>query len=384
MEALHILHVASFTGNIGDNANHSGFKYRLEEKLGVPLFFTEYEIREIYWDNKRFDEGFVELANQYDLVVVGGGNYFELWVDDSKTGCSFDIDLELLKAINPPIVFNALGVDPAQGASDEALGKFRDFLDVIVESPKMLLSCRNDGSRKALKEIVGEEYEKVFFHVPDAGFYTKISDHYHPELDKTRKNIIVQLAGDMLDSRFPNISTDDISFETFLDGMADVITALCEGGGNVILVPHIFRDISIISAVIEKIPDQIRRKYVKTAPYLVGDEGQRYIFDLYSKSDLVLAMRFHANVCSLGLGVPCIGLVNYRQIRELFNELKASEYSVEVNKAGFEKQLMSLAANAIEQGHEKDILDRLYWDKKYDHYLDAIRHTVANYCVDFE
>lgn len=379
MNTLNILHVASFTGNIGDNANHSGFKTRLTEKLGFCLNFTDYEIREVYWKNKKFDENFVHLANEHDLIVVGGGNYFELWVDDSKTGCSFDIDLELLKMIKPPLVFNALGVDPAQGASETALRKFRKFLDVIIESPQMLLSCRNDGSKKALKDIVGEKYEKEFFHVPDAGFYTKINDYYHPELDGNRKNVVVQLAGDMIEARYPNKVKKDISFDTFLKGMGEVVTSLCEGGANVIFIPHIFRDISIISAVIDKIPDEIRRKYVKTAPYLIGDEGQSYIFDLYNKADLVLAMRFHANVCSFGLGTPCIGLVNYRQIKELFYELDALDYCVEVNKEGFESVLLGLAENIIWKRGAVDAFDRKYWDKKYDLYLSSIKDLVSSY-----
>ena len=44
---MKILHLASFTGNIGDNANHSGFRYWFE-KYNDEAEWTELEIREFY------------------------------------------------------------------------------------------------------------------------------------------------------------------------------------------------------------------------------------------------------------------------------------------------------------------------------------------------
>lgn len=132
MKKLKTLHLASFNGNIGDNANHNGF-YKHLESLDYEFEIDELEIREFYWKQRSFDESFVELVNSYDLLIVGGGNYFELWVEDSPTGTSISIELELLKKINTPILFNALGVDPGQGASEANIQKFRDFLDVLIQ-----------------------------------------------------------------------------------------------------------------------------------------------------------------------------------------------------------------------------------------------------------
>jgi len=373
MSVLNVLHVASFSGNIGDNANHSGFRAHLAKELGVELNFTDFEIREVYWKAKAFDHEFVDLANKHDLLVVGGGNYFELWVDRSQTGCSIDISLDLLKAIKTPIVFNALGVDPAQGASPQALQRFRSFLDVVITSPTMMLSCRNDGSRKALQEIVGEQYEKEFYHVPDAGFFTSVLDSYHPELEQDKKNVVIQLAGDMLETRFPAALPDEISYDQFLEGVARTIAELCANNSNVILVPHIFRDLTVIDQLLNLLPDDVRRRNVKIAGYLTGEAGQSYIFDLYKKADLVLAMRFHANVCSLGLGTPCIGLVNYRQIEELYEELNLQEYAVEVNKKGFDELLLEQANRILWGDGQTHQLDLLPWENKLKAFHADIR-----------
>ena len=114
---LCVLHLASFAGNIGDLANHAGARRMLAERLGFALEFTDLEIREFYWKQRSFDDAFVEYANGFDLLIIGGGNYFELWVDHSATGTSIDITPERLAKLKVPTLFFALGVDTGQGYS---------------------------------------------------------------------------------------------------------------------------------------------------------------------------------------------------------------------------------------------------------------------------
>ena len=79
MSSLRILHLASFSGNIGDNANHMGFRPWFAKQVGREVAWSNCEIREFYWKERAFDTDFVALANSYDALVIGGGNYFELW-----------------------------------------------------------------------------------------------------------------------------------------------------------------------------------------------------------------------------------------------------------------------------------------------------------------
>ena len=95
MTKLNILHIASFTGNIGDNANHLGFRGWFERVAEADVIWTELEIREFYWKNRFWDRSFVEYANGFNLIIIGGGNYFELWVDKSPTGTSIEIEPDL-------------------------------------------------------------------------------------------------------------------------------------------------------------------------------------------------------------------------------------------------------------------------------------------------
>ena len=156
MKTLKTLHLASFIGNIGDNANHNGFYNFLFQNKDFKFEIDRLEIREFYWKKRFFDKSFVDLVNQYDLLIIGGGNYFELWVENSPTGTSIAIELELLKQIKTPILFNALGVDPGQGISKINIQKFRNFLDLLIER-KDFISIRNDGAKDTIIEYIGKE-----------------------------------------------------------------------------------------------------------------------------------------------------------------------------------------------------------------------------------
>jgi len=156
VKTLKTLHLASFIGNIGDNANHNGFYNFLFQNKDFKFEIDRLEIREFYWKKRFFDKSFVDLVNQYDLLIIGGGNYFELWVENSPTGTSIAIELELLKQIKTTILFNALGVDPGQGISKINIQKFRNFLDLLIER-KDFISIRNDGAKDTIIEYIGKE-----------------------------------------------------------------------------------------------------------------------------------------------------------------------------------------------------------------------------------
>lgn len=359
MKVLKVLHLASFSGNIGDNANHSGTRHLLKENLDFRLEYTELEMREFYWKQRAFDKEFVALANQHDLLMIGGGNYFEMWVDSSSTGTSVDISREVLDAIKCPILFYALGCDPGQGVSESNLAKFKSFLDLLFSSDRYLVSVRNDGSLGTVMKLLGEDYARRVFKVPDGGFFTRVEEYVHPGIVSGCKNIGINVAGDMLDIRFKPGSGNGISYEDFLNGFSSLLNEKLhlDDQLNLVFFPHIFRDLNIISDVLERIEDPLRRKRVMVAPYLQGAGAQEYIFDMYRKCDMVLGMRFHANVCPIGLNVPTIGLVNYVQIENLYRELDLEQRMVHVNQRGFEKSLSKLVDDSL---NNIDVLKKQY------------------------
>ena len=77
-----ILHVASFIGNIGDNASHCGFYSILHSVMGGNASIEQQEIRKFYKnyhdaDKLSFDLDFVDYANRFGLLIIGGVGFLD-------------------------------------------------------------------------------------------------------------------------------------------------------------------------------------------------------------------------------------------------------------------------------------------------------------------
>ena len=356
MKKINVLHLASFDGNIGDNANHDGFYRKLRALGSYEFVFTQLEIREFYWKKKYFDESFVSLVNEYDLLIVGGGNYFELWVEDSHTGTSIALELNLLDEIKTPILFNSLGVDPGQGASEKNIKKFERFLSKLIERNE-LVSVRNDGARKNIFKHIDKYFHDKFIYTLDAGFFCEVDEpsNYY----KGRNYIAINIANDMHESRF--VST---SYEQFLQTFANFAKAVLAQNSELelVFVPHIYRDLRFITDFLEFIPDEYRRRRISVTSLLHGDEGFKEVMSVYKGANLVIANRFHANVCPIGMGVPTIGLFNYVQIESLYEELNSKQY-VDVDKADFDKDLIKMinqtSLNEFNEAEYSEYLEKI-------------------------
>jgi polysaccharide pyruvyl transferase WcaK-like protein len=325
-----VLHLASFTGNIGDEANHNGFRRKLQENLNIKIDYTDLEIRNFYksWSKMKFDQDFIDLCNQNDFVVIGGGNFFELCWDYSKTGTTIDIGVDMLKKIEVPILFNGLGVDDGKGTNSQNIEKFRKFLMFLLEEDKYLLSVRNDGSMKILEKYFSDTNLDKIFLIPDCGFFIQSGNFKHVEIDGDKINIGINLAGDMPNVRFgEKYSEFCIRFGDYLNYILDSNEMI-----NIVFLPHMYRDTEIISKVISNIKDEFRRSRISIAPLLNASlNGCNYIFSLYKQLDLILGMRFHSNVCAIGQNIPSIGLITYHKHGYLFDEIKLSDRALDVS-----------------------------------------------------
>lgn len=323
-----ILHIASFYGNVGDAANHAGFYARLKAAIG-DFEVEQLEIRRSYWGEWAFDERFVDLANAHDLVVFGGGNFFELWVEKSRTGCTIDLPPELSAKIRVPMYFNGLGCDPYKGASEGNILKFRRFLDGLLESGRNLVTCRNDGSWRTLNEQIGPTYASQIREVPDGGFFIGEALGSFSARRSKGPTVGISLAGDMPELRFGRSTRGwcGLGHEGFVAHLASTLERIDAERADVtfVLFPHIFRDLELIGAVLERVSDRIRRTKCRVAPYVVGPDSHLEIFDEYAHCDAVFGMRFHSMVCSIGMGKTPIGLVTYPKILDTLERVGLGE-----------------------------------------------------------
>lgn len=344
---MRILHLASFSGNIGDLANHQGFRKMFAEIIDNTAEWTNVEIREFYWKERAFDEKFVTEINQYDMFVIGGGNYLELWVDSSPTGTSLAFPLNLFEQINIPIIFNALGVDDGQGVSVSALDKFTAFLKIINNNPRIFFSVRNDGSYSTLHKYFPDDALTKVFKCPDGGFNSsfQISDKDSNE----KRNILigVNLACDMPGIRF----TSDFTIDDFSKSFAHLLVKLGEKNGDseFVFFPHIYSDYDIFYRVILNLPDRFRRTRLRISSYGPGIPGAEKTFSDYNLCDLVLGVRFHSNVYSIAQGIPTIGIENYPQIGKLYSELDFNSGVVKVQSNKDFQSLLDLSEKYLNE-----------------------------------
>ena len=359
---MKVLHIASFSGNIGDEANHLGFRYNFNKYIDKNAVFDEVEIRNFYksWNILKFDNAFVEKVNKYDLVVFGGGNFFELCWDYSSTGTTIDLSKEILDKIQTKVLFNGIGIDDGKGVSVENINKFKGFLNYVLKDKRFLFSVRNDGSLMILNRYFKECRLDKVIRIPDGAFSLKLDNNKkYNEIDSTKVNIGINIAGDMLERRFQ----DKNIYDNFIIRFSKMLNKILEEKSqiNIIFLPHMYADLNIISKIINRLDDKLRRFRICVAPLLNGTlNGGEYIFGLYKQCDLILGMRFHSNVCAIAQNIPNIGIVTYHKHKYLFEEINLSDRYIEINeeilKEEFWQGFKSKMLNSIIS--KNDIIER--------------------------
>lgn len=365
---VRIIQLAAYHSNLGDNANLRGTRKMLRQNLhGMDVEFTDWEILDYSWGLDHYTQDTIDWVNSHDLLIIGGGGFLEIInATDCWTGTRIAIPEELFKKITIPVVLHGVGTPNLRTPDPEPLQRFKNFIDLLYSSDQYLVSTRNDGSQDTFRRLLGDEYADRLDVIPDGGFFTEVDDHTHPELNPSGRTIAINFGGDLLDIRLRETPddlariqaahdygdtppppmpsdyegykpSDNVPFDRFLAEMKNVLVKMFHKHPdiNVVFVPHIYRDIEMGYDFLHSMGFPYCRRRMTMAPYLHGDEGQSYIFDLYKKCDLAIGMRFHLNVCCVGLGTPTIGIGTFVDILELYRELGMEDRVLNANNRTF-------------------------------------------------
>lgn len=340
---IKILHLASFHGNIGDVANHYGFWQQFRKYVSNNIYIENAEIREYYksWNRKKFDKSFVKYANSFDLIIFGGGNFFEMIWDYSSTGTTFDISSENFMNITTPIIFNCVGVDDRNKTANIInIKKFEKFINACIQK-KHLFSVRNDGSYEIISNYFNRTIKEYVLKVPDGGFFINTSKKSN--INENRENYVaINLACDRINERWPQ--HNEIGYEKFCINFGKFINTFLEkhNNYNIIFIPHIPQDLKIISNVMKNINDYYTRYNIIVAPYLSSlDKLCLNNIELYKKAQFSIGMRYHANIISIAYNTPTIGIVNLHKHKLLYKDIKMKDRLVETNMNSFYEDLIN-------------------------------------------
>ncbi len=314
---VRILHIGSHVGNIGDNASHAVVREALASRTRVE--FHCLEIRRFYANaaELRFDAGFADQANEYDLVLIGGGNFLEPIHGYASNGTTIDLSREVLDRLRVPVVLNAVAFDPAKGRDEELLDRFRAWVELVARHPRVKVNLRDDGSLDYFTRLVGPPGDFGFGLTPDPGLFYEPRDDF-PFTD--REYIAVNLAGDLGTIRYP----DPKRREDLFASLRSLMAALPEEMA-LVLVPHVALDVSIIGDFLGDCSDWASRKRVLVAPLLQGYADFWKPFDIYRKASGIIANRFHSLVCNLQYGIPMAVLANYPKIVRTLERMELEE-----------------------------------------------------------
>jgi polysaccharide pyruvyl transferase WcaK-like protein len=363
---MRVLHLASFSGNQGDLINHLGFKNWFSHFLNIDPVWHEVEIRQIYRKEITFKEKVIDVANDFDLVVIGGGNYFETWPTNTWSGTSIDINPDSFAEVKAPFFFNALGVDAGQGVSKEAESNFKTMILSLMEREKNLLTVRNDGSLNTLDSLTGISEKSNLFSIPDGGFFID-------KIAKTtnEKTLVINVAADMEKIRY---KTETGGVSNFIRLMAQYVNEMqkLNDFDQIIFTQHVIGDLSLITSIMNLIDERIKRHTVAISSYGMNSCNTEELIKIYSNASLILGQRFHANVVGLTQRRPTIGLNTYPQILKLYEELESAEYCAKLESDSDLSNLIELSNLAISNpdGFMKNLnfqLDKMYENTKVKH-----------------
>ncbi|MCI5090788.1 polysaccharide pyruvyl transferase family protein [Phaeodactylibacter sp.] len=353
---MKILHIASFIGNIGDNASHSGFHNLIGQELRQKLEFNQIEIRRFYQsysrlDKQLFDESFAKLSNKHDALLIGGGGFLDYWIKGSQTGTTLDISLEILEQIKVPIIIGSVGSLPHHDVPKENFRKFEKFLQYASNRDNLHILLRNDGSKTSLRNTFGEDLIENMPEILDHGFF------YEPPkndlvLKKIKPYVLINTTVDQLEMINKN---KNLSIAEFTKQIRRVIIHLLKTTEyNIVFIPHIYKDIYGFMQILENVDDYFIRSRIQIAPYLQGNAGAETLFNLYRYSELNICMRFHANVCSLAFNQPTVGLAALPRIENVHKNLDSHNY-VNLNEGMAETIIKNLTTGISKPGVESKL-----------------------------
>lgn len=359
-----VLHLASFKGNIGDNASHIGLSNILGKCLPKISSIHNLEIRKFYKnytldDKLKFDESFVEFANSFDLLIIGGGGFLDFWVEGSETGTTIDISESVFSQIKVPLLISSVGCIPHKQVPDGNIEKFRKFLDLIISKKNAQLALRNDGSFAVIDELFGIQYtSNINFILDNAFFYqTEINKDYFPH----DNYMVINVTIDQLSMK--NEMVGELDYKHYLHQItAFVYEVIYKTNLQIVFAPHIYSDFKAIDDLLKGINDYHIRDRVSICPFIQGNNGANYIFSVYEKAQFVVGMRLHANICSIALGKKTIGLAALDRVCHLYKSINLYE-NVVLASQEFSNDLFSKLMN-LDDNQMKMIQDTLSLKKK--------------------
>jgi len=358
-----VLHAASHQINVGDGALIMGMRGALARVASTPVAFTDAEVVDFVGDLSALQgENF---GQRHDLILVGGGGAISGGRNFAASGMACPLGGNDIRRLRPPLAYVALGYNLFPG---QPFFHKKSLIDVLRATAELEIpfSVRNDGSLERLQELAGLAADHVV-EVPDPGFFVTADPDYHvPQFQGERRRVVLQVAGDNLEHRLAlaergrdfrwRRKPEKRRRRAFIDDMARLVRWLVEKQhAQVVLAPHITRDLTITAEILERAPNAIVRPHVRVLG-VPHPKSAAQFFAAYARADLVIGMRGHSVICAVGLGTPCLAISTHDKVAGFMRKCGLSDWTVAWTRDFYER--MQAAASELLERPEKQLAAR--------------------------
>ncbi len=349
-----LVHLANFNStNIGNGALIFGTERVLREDWGGELHFLPEAWDDYTFDLKRFDAGFVSTVNRSDGLVAGAAVALNARDYLKHAGMRLDLPYELWSSLSKPVVFYAISYRVWPYQRYHHLDQFKRAMDYVLQSPQILFSVRNDGTKAWLESLLGYQSERIEV-IPDPALYVPVEDSWHPELMDDKINILVSLnnedevyrfggevreriwqqAGPLADEKqllslMQNNTEWQQQKQSCLKQLARGLEMLShEWDLNIVLCPHYFDDYKIMSEFMSLFPARLAHQKTISSGLLKVSRTP-YFYDLYAKADVALSMRIHSMSPSIGLCTPMVAVSTQSRMSDFMRAADLQDFMVD-------------------------------------------------------
>lgn len=331
---LKLIHLANFNStNIGNGALINGLESTIEEDIPRPIQWLREPWDDYTFRLRDFDQAFVDKVNASDGLIVGGAVTFNGRDYNDRTGTRFELPFDLWPELDRPVVFYGLSYRHWRGQTYHHLDRFAETISKILASDNMMLTLRNDGTRKWLKELIGVDTDRIL-DVPDPALFVCPGEGEYTEILDGAINVMISFndedATHRFDERFSvpgklNLSRDHVvdQLVSALERLADDYPAI-----NYILCPHYFDDYRMISTFLDRIrPRLVHQRMVSTGLCRVKDVASFY--GRYTQADLAISMRVHSMSACIGLGTPIVAYTTQDRMTDFMDGIGLDDLYVD-------------------------------------------------------
>lgn len=326
-----VTHISAFSyANAGDTFLPVVLRDLFNKFIGVQTWY-DYDV------HKSIDAKAVNIFNNSDFIVIGGGGLFLAdTCPNEVSGWQWNCSIDMLEQIKTPIIAFALGYNRFRGQ--------QDFKPIFTEhvrkfvSKSVFVGIRNHGSINKLSLYL-EEAERAKLRFQPC--MTTLTSLIYPNfLDYTKKQdfIAINCAFDRKNLRSSN--------SNYLVSIARVVKELSK-----ITKIKVYSHLETDKEILPYLDNQ-------NIPYeLVELVHVKDILRCYSAPRLVIGMRGHAQMIPFGCLTPIVSIISHDKMKWFLDDINHPEWGADVDDINFESNLLRISIDAY--SHYKDRIENV-------------------------